>query len=164
MKILDNIQKSIFEILSLIQADAEVRKLVYFDTKDALSQVAPTIEESEMHFTVSPVFDVTQSPFDKNTIISVVLQKGNFDEDSVLMRNIIKITVLTRSALWELDSNKIRPLELSNIIASILNNKKTSSSHKLLFSNLDLAVLNENVNGYTLTFFLEEGSGLDEQF
>lgn len=164
MKILDNIQKSIFEILSLIQADAEVRKLVYFDTKDALKQVAPTIEESKMHFTVSPVFDVTQSPFDQNTIISVVLQKGNFDEDSVLMRNMIKITILTRSALWELDSNKIRPLELSNIIASILNNKKTSSSHKLLFSNLDLAVLNENVNGYTLTFFLEEGSGLDEQF
>jgi hypothetical protein len=32
------------------------------------------------------------------------------------------------------------------------------------FSNIELAILNENVNGYTISFFLEEGSGLDEQF
>jgi hypothetical protein len=76
----------------------------------------------------------------------------------------VKITVLTRSDLWELTGNKIRPLEISNIIVEQLNNQKISSSHKLLFANIDLAILNENVNGYTISFFLEEGSGLDDQF
>lgn len=164
MKLLDNIQKSIFEIRNLIQAEAEVRKLVYFDTKNALSQAAPTIEQSKEHFTVSAIFDVTEPPFNKNTILSVVLNKANFDEEAVMMRNLVKINILTRSDLWELDNNVIRPLEIANIISSILNNKKVSPSHKLLLSSIELAILNEDVSGYTVTFLMEEGSGLDEQF
>jgi hypothetical protein len=92
------------------------------------------------------------------------MNRGEYDEEKVLLRGIIKITVLTRSDLWELSGNKIRPLEISNIIIDKLNNQKISASHKLLFSNIELAILNENVNGYTISFFLEEGSGLDEQF
>jgi len=34
----------------------------------------------------------------------------------------------------------------------------------VVFSSLELAILSEDVNGYTLSFSLEEGSGLDEQF
>jgi hypothetical protein len=29
---------------------------------------------------------------------------------------------------------------------------------------MELAILNEDVNGYTLTFFLEEGSGMNGEF
>jgi hypothetical protein len=34
----------------------------------------------------------------------------------------------------------------------------------LFFKQIDIAILNENVSGYTIIFHLEEGSGLDEQF
>lgn len=164
MSKLNNIQNAIFEVLSLIKGVPNIRKLVYYDSKDALSLTLPTQEAVANHFTVSAVFDVTEPPFDKNTIISVILGKGNYDEELVLLRAILKITVLTRSGLWELDNNIIRPLEISNLIIEILNNQKISTSHKLVLSSIDLAVLNEDVNGYTLIFFLEEGSGFDGQF
>lgn len=164
MKIFDNIQKAIFEIRSLIQANPEVRKMVYFDGANALSQAAPTIAEVKDHFTISAVFDVTKPPFTKNTIISIALTNSAYEEDSVLMSGVVRINVLTRSSLWEMENNKIRPLEIANIIVETLNNKKISASHKLFFSDIDLAVVDQEVNGYTLSFFLEEGAGLDEQF
>lgn len=164
MKILDNIQKSIYEILSLLQNNMDIRKLVYYDTTDALAQPDITNSTSAEHFTVSAIFDITEPPFDKNTIISVVLNRGNYDEESVMMRNLVKINILTRSALWKLDNQQIRPLQIANLTIDILNNFKIMPSHKLVFSNMELAILNEDVNGYTLTFFLEEGSGMNGEF
>lgn len=165
MKIFNNIQRSIFEIRNLIENIAEVRKLVYYDGVNALEQDAPTIEQTKPYFIMSPVFDVTKPPFDKNTLISISLNRANNNEqDNVIARSLVKITILTRSELWEIKNNKIRPLEISDLIIETLNNKKVSSSHKILFSSLELAILNENVNGYVLTFLLDEGSGLDGQF
>lgn len=161
---LDNIQKSIFEIRSLIQTDPEVRKMVYFDGANALSQQSPTITQTKEHFTVSAVFDVTKPPFTKNTIVSISLSTGSAVENLVSISGVIRVNVLTKSSLWELDNNKIRPLEISNIIIDLLDNKKISASHKLGFQDIDLAVIDEDVNGYTLTFYIEEGVGLDEQF
>jgi hypothetical protein len=165
MKIFDNVQAGIFQIRQLIWASDDLKKLVYYDDANALSSTTvPTIAEVTPHIVVAAIFDVTEPPFDKNTIISIVLNRGNYDEEKVLLRGIVKITVLTRSEIWELSGNKIRPLEISNIIIDKLNNQKISPSHKMSFSNIELAILNENVNGYTISFFLEEGSGLDEQF
>lgn len=165
-KILDNIQKAIFQVKSLIQGNLEVRKLVYYDTPDALSQseVNASIANTKEHFTVSPIFDVTEPPFDKNTIISVVFNKGTYDDETVKINGLLKINILTRSGLWELNDNKIRPLEISNLIIDIINNQKTDPSHKLVFSNMELAILNEDVNGFALTFLLVEGSGFDGEF
>lgn len=161
---LKNIQKAIFEVRALIQAIPEVRKLVYFDTRTALGEDIPTIEDTKDHFTVSAVFDITKPPFDKNTIVSIAYNKGNFDDEKVMMLGTMKINVLTKSELWELNGNKIRPMEVANYIINKLNNVKLSTSHKLLFLSVDLAILSEDHNGYTLTFILEEGGGLDEQF
>ena len=164
MAVFDNIQKAIFEIRSLIQASPEVRKMIYYDGANALSQSAPDIQDTKEHFVVSAVFDVTKPPFTKNTIISISLTNGSFEDDLVLLSGVVRINVLTRSTLWELDENKIRPLEIASIIVEALNHKKISASHKLSFSDIDLAVIDQEVNGYTLSFFIEEGVGLDEQF
>lgn len=161
---LKNIQKAIFEIRSLIQSIPEVRKLVYFDTKTALGENTPTITETQDHFTVSAVFDITEPPFDKNTIVSVGYKKGNYNDELVMMLGMININILTKSELWELSDNKIRPLEIANSIINKLNNIKLSTSHKLLLVGIDLAILSDGTNGYTIAFILEEGGGLDEQF
>ena len=89
---------------------------------------------------------------------------GNYDDELVMIHGSLKINILTRSELWELNGNKIRPLEIANRVISILNNKKIANSHKLLFSDIELVILNEDVNGYALTFYLEDGSGFKGEF
>lgn len=164
MRMLDNLQKAIFEVRSLLLTSTEVKKMVYFDQPDALAQDTPSLEQVKEYFTISPVFDITKAPFNKNTLISIGMTRVTPDSESLITRGVLKINVLTRSELWELSNNKIRPFEIANYIIEKLNNKKLSSSHKVVFSSLELAILSEDVNGYTLSFFLEEGSGLDEQF
>lgn len=163
-KMFDNVQKAIFEIRSAIESDQDIRKMLFIDSKNALEQQAPTILEIENHITVSAVFDITEPPFDKNTIMTIVLHKAIYDSESTLLNGMIKINILTRSDLWELNNNKIRPLEISNNIVKLLDNRKVSASHKLYFNNIEIAILNENVSGYSVIFYLEEGSGLSEQF
>lgn len=164
MRILDNLQKAIFEVRSLLLTSTEVKKMVYFDQPDALAQDTPSLEQVKEYFTISPVFDITKAPFNKNTLISIGMTRVTPDSESLITRGVLKINVLTRSELWELSNSKIRPFEIANYIIEKLNNKKLSSSHKVVFSSLELAILSEDVNGYTLSFSLEEGSGLDEQF
>jgi hypothetical protein len=81
-----------------------------------------------------------------------------------MLHSMLHISVLTRSTLWRLNKNKIRPLEIADLIITAINNKKLTTSHKILFSSLELSILDDNINGYTLAFFMEEGSGLDEKF
>jgi len=63
-----------------------------------------------------------------------------------------------------LTDNQIRPVEISNLIIDLLDGTKLATSHKLVFDSIELAVLNENINGYSLNFYLNDGSGLIEQF
>lgn len=55
-------------------------------------------------------------------------------------------------------------MEISNLIIRALNNKKVSSSHKVVFSDMELVILDQSMNGYSLMFFLEEGSGFSGGF
>lgn len=160
----ENIEKSIYLIKSMILTDTNIRKLLFIDTPGALKEEAPSVTQAEQHVLLAPVFDITEPPYNKNTIMTVVLQKAVYDDDAVLLQGLIKINIVTHTELWELDDMKIRPLEIVNSVVKRLNNQKLSTSHKLYFTQADIIVLNEDVSGYSVIFHLEEGSGLDEQF
>jgi hypothetical protein len=164
MKILNSVQDAIYNIKTAIQNDSDLRKLLYYDTANPLDGGNVTFAAADPYIVVAPIYDVTEPPFDKNTIISIALSRGVYDEELVLIKGVVKINILTRSALWKINGSKIRPLEIANIIIEKINHQKINTSHKLLLSNIELAILNENVNGYSVTFHLDEGSGLDEQF
>jgi len=162
--IFENIQKAIYEIQTLILTEPDIRKLLFIDSQNALNEEAPTISQAQEHILLAPVFDITEPPYDKNTIMTIVLQKGVYNDDSVLLNGILKINIVTRTELWRLNNTKIRPLEICNLVVKRLNNQKVSTSHKLFFNQVDIAILNEDVSGYSIIFHLEEGSGLNEQF
>ena len=164
MKIFDLLQKGLFEVRTTLLGNSDIRKLVFHDTVDALENVTVSLEDADEHIIVSPVFDMNEEPFDKNTIISIALNRANFSDDTTMTSSIIKINVLTQSTLWKLNNNLIRPLQIANLIIDLLNNQKFSSSHKMNFISLELAILDEKVNGYTLSFHLHEGSAMLDEY
>jgi len=160
----ESVEKAIYEIKTLILTEPNIRKLLVIDSLNALEEQAPTVNEAREHILLAPVFDITEPPYDKNTTMTIVLSKAVYDDEAVLLNGMVKINILTRTELWQLNNEKIRPLEIVNLIVKRLNNQKVSVSHKLFFKQIDIAILNENVSGYTIIFHMEEGSGLDEQF
>lgn len=166
MKYFDLIQNSLFEIKSKIRNNLDIRKLVLFDTPNALSLEAPTTAEADPKIRVTAVFDITEPPYDHNTFITIVASKIQADNEEQIFNSVIRINIITQAQLWELDGNRVRPLEIANNIVSSLENYKTTSgaSHKLFFKSAELIVLDGNINGYGLIFHLLEGSGLDDEF
>lgn len=159
MSKLDLIQKTIYEIKNQIQNNSDVRKLLLYDIETALAEVEVPFSDANDYIVVSPMFDMTEPPFDKNTIISVALVKATKVEEEQIYDGIIKVNILTHSNLWKLADNKIRPAEIGSKLIDLLDGTKFSTSHKLSFNFMELIILNENINGYGLLFFLNEGSG-----
>jgi hypothetical protein len=99
MKILNSVQDAIYEIKQLIQSDENLRKLVYYDSANPLDGGSIPFATVDPYIVVAPIYDVTEPPFDKNTIISIALSRGVYDEELILLKGVVKINVLTRSAL-----------------------------------------------------------------
>jgi len=167
MKYFDLIQDTLFEVKRKIIGIEDVRKLVYYDTSDALTKQAPTIEQADNKIQVTAVFDITEPPYDHNTFVTVVASKIVADEDENMFNSIIRINIITQAQLWEIGSGndkKVRPVEIANQIITELDNYKATASHKMYFHSMELIVLDGNINGYGLLFHMLEGSGLDDEF
>jgi hypothetical protein len=166
MKYFDLIQKTLFEIKDKIRLNEDIQKLVVYDTPNALALAAPGAAQADPKIRVTAVFDITEPPYDHNTFITIVATKIQSDMEEQIFSSIIRINIITQAQLWELAHKKIRPVEIANIIVTMLENFKSESgaSHKLFFKNADLIVLDGNINGYGLIFHLLEGSGLDDEF
>jgi len=142
MSKLDLVEQVIYQIKTQVQNNSKIRKLLLYDTVDALEIAAevPFVKAND-YIVVSPIFDMTKEPFNKNTIISIAITKALKAKEEKIFNGMIKINVLTHSELWPLDNNKIRPLEISSILIDLLDEAKMASSHKLVFNALELAIL-----------------------
>jgi len=161
----DSLQESLYQIRSLIREDANIRRLVLYDQPNALSvSEDPSLDAADNHIVVSAVFDITEEPYNLNTIITIALSRATEDEDYNLLASVIRVNIITKAQIWALENNKIRPLEIANLIIEKLENEKLSASNKIYFHSAELVVLDGNTNGYGLTFHLIEGSGLEDEF
>lgn len=162
---LDGIQTSLYEIRSKIRSNKNIRKLVLYDQENALDvSTTPGLSEADDHIVVTAVFDVTEEPYNLNTIITIALSRSTENDDLNLWENVLRINIITKSQLWSLNNQKVRPLEIANLVIEELDNQKLTASNKLFFHSMELIVLDGNTNGYGLTFHLIEGSGLEDEF
>jgi hypothetical protein len=166
MKYFDLMQKTLFEIKNKIRENENIRKLLVYDTPNALNLAAPSRNDADPKIRVTAVFDITEPPYEHNTFVTIVATKIQPDMEEQIFSSIIRINIITQAQIWELGNKKIRPLEIANEIVTMLENFKTEAgtSHKLFFKNAELVVLDGNINGYGLVFHMLEGSGLDDEF
>jgi hypothetical protein len=161
---LNNIQKALFEIKYIISNDNDIKKMLYYDTTDALSKENITSLPIG-YISLSPVQDFTETIYNKNTRINIIVYESELsDDDENLLLTGINIYVISKNDLWELQNNKIRTLEICNRIIYLLNNRVLQASNKISFASLETALLNKEMGGYVLLFSLVDGSGLENEF
>lgn len=160
---LDNIQKMIYEVEILIKSDGGIRNLLYYTTADALTKTQVDIATINDYIFCSPVFETTIEPYNKASFITISLAKLQPIEDT-LYDGVLRINILSQLNIWEINNQKIRPLEIANRVIEKIDNVKLSHSHTLVFEGIDLAVLDKNISGYAILFSINEGSGLENEF
>ena len=73
MKSLERIEKDLYSVRDYLGKDDEIKKLLYYPTRNALQQENVSANLINEYIFLSPVFDTTREPFDKNTFISITL-------------------------------------------------------------------------------------------
>ncbi len=159
-----NLQTSLYQIKGLIKSNTNIGKLLYYSTADALSKtdISPIVINDFIY--LSPVFDTTLEPYDKVNFISINLASIDASQDDTLFDGILRINIMSQNVIWEINENKIRPIEIMDEIHTLLQNTKFDISHKLNFLESELVVLDKNISGYIMLFAIIEGSGLQDDF
>lgn len=156
-KDLKNVEKGFYEIKAAILANETVRKLLYYDTPNALSLVAPDIKNVEDHISFFPITEIGVSSYDKNTLINITCP--TIDTDTEEHDNLYIgyfVTVITRKETSLLDNNKIRLISLITAINKSLDGKKLSFPSKLQSLGIQQVIYDEKTYGYVIKIFCSD--------
>ena len=113
-KDLSNFGKLFSEFKTAILSDVDIRKMLYYDSPDALSREAPSIETVSSYIFNAPLVESGIEDFNRNTYIMIDLPSVDmdFEDGNHTLLPPFMVTAITNYAHWELDNNKLRLIEL----------------------------------------------------
>ena len=164
MDLLERIQSSLYQIKNKLKADSDIRKLLYYTTKDSLSKSEVSYKNIDNFITLRPVFNMNTETFNRNAFVSIAISEMEEVEDEKIFDGVLRLNVICKNDNWELDENAIRPLKLIGKIKNLLHNHKFDTSHKIIFMSMQIITLDEDNSGYMLLFRIVEGAGLENEF
>lgn len=156
-KDLKNVEKGFYEMKTALLANETIRKLLYYDTSDALSLVAPEIDKVKDHISFFPITELGITNYDKNTLINITCP--TIDTDTEEHANLYIgyfVTVITRKETSLLDNNKIRLISLVTAVNDALDGKKLSFPSKLESLGIQQVIYDEKTYGYVIKIFCSD--------
>lgn len=153
-----NYEKIFYEIKNALLNSEDLRKLVFYNTPNALDEVAPTIMEAGQSIYIKPIIYIyADSPeFGLSTFISIGLIESIILDGSI--SSSIKISVACDRQIWEMDNNRVRPLAILSEISK-LDNLKLGAAGKLTFRIVKEVYFNNDLVGYTALFDIDDEKG-----
>lgn len=157
-KIFNNIQKTMFEMKAALLNNENIRKLLVYDQKNALSQQAPTIDDASEHITFFPISEMGIKNYTQNTLINISCRlldnDTETDQGSIYVGFIL--TMISTKQVWELENYKLRLIELGAEIQETLNNHKFSLPLPLVVLQLEDVVFDADRAGYIIKIDSED--------
>ena len=139
-KDITRITKSVSELRNRLLQDEDIRRLLVYDTPDALKQEAvPTMDVTKNYISLYPVIEEGIITTDRNTAIALDLTAvdTDFEEgDSAILGTII-ISVLCTDKVLLLDKDKFRHWEVARLIINDIDDFKGSASGKFTVTGAD---------------------------
>ena len=154
-----NFESIFYQIKNTLLNSADLKRLVFYNTKDALTRAEPTYADAEKNIYIKPIIYVyDDSPeFGISSFISIGLVEADIFDG--LIRSSIKISVACDRAVWELNDNRVRPLAILSAIGNSLDNTKFSTAGKLYLRVVKEVYFNNDLVGYTALFDIDEEKG-----
>lgn len=170
-KDISNLQKNMFAVKNILLNDEDIRKLLYYDTKNALELEAPSKEDLEVetdtelgYITLFPIMEKGIVEYNRNTFIQITVPTLDVDiddNDGNLFFGML-ITVVTDFKHYMLDNQKIRLLEIVNRVINDIDNQKLNSAGKLEVLKVDEIIFDNYVYGYGIkVMFTDLKKGVD---
>lgn len=154
---LTRIERTINEVREKLVSDADIRKLVFHDSNNALSMLTPAPQEVQSYIVTRPIFNMCETEeYNINTLVQVELDTTDASEG--YLDGVLRVNIVCNEEKWSLVGGKIRPMQIANRAIDLLNGNKFSCSNELSFASLVPLLINKKITGYALLFTIQDGS------
>lgn len=154
-----NFEKIFYQIKNALLNSADLKRLVFYNTADALIRAEPTYAEAESSIYLKPVIYVYDDSPEKgiSSFISIGLIESIILDGSI--SSSIKISVACDREIWVLNEDRIRPLAILSEIANKLDQAKFEAAGKLNLRVVKEIYYNNDLVGYTALFDIDDEKG-----
>lgn len=145
---MNKLDKTIFEMKKMLLKNENIKKLIYYNTPDSLSQSAPTLNQVTDLIKTTPAIymEDDENQFDLNTF--AVIYVPIIDFSAQLNDITFVIDIFTRKELIDLDNNQMRLHQLVTEIYETLDNKRVSLAGRIQFSNASYVNMGNRYIGF----------------
>jgi hypothetical protein len=149
------VERALIEIQLLLLNDPTIRKLLYYDTPDAIEKEAPTIQELADYIKVEPVAEFALLNYERNSFIMM-----DISNIALLPRqmgkNVIEavgaIGIFTKLDLWLLKDKRLRTNAIADRIIAILHELKLSAVGPVNIIQLKRLNVSQDISGIVIGF------------
>ena len=153
-----SVNKDLSIIVDYILKNKNLKKLLFYTSKDALKRPPLTEEESlsliNTHIKLTPKIYI-----DEKVLTYIIISMDNFlpSENPQFRDNIITFDIICHFDQWQLLDFDLRPYRIAAEIDTILNNKKLTGIGKTEFLGCNQIVLSDEFAGLTLMYMVYHG-------
>lgn len=146
-------------IITKILEDTELKKLLYYTTKDCLSK--PDLNQEQTYSLIGEnVRIVPRVPVEKEGKPYVIIAFDNFMENQTnpeFRDSIITFDILMPFEMWDLDDFRLRPYKIAGRIDGRINNQRLTGIGKVQFLSANQMIINDQFAGITLMYQVIHG-------
>lgn len=154
-----NFETIFYQIKNTLLNSADLKKLVFYNTADALTRAEPTYAEAEPSIYIKPIIYVyDDSPeFGISSFISIGLVEAAILDTSIMAS--LKISVACDRKVWELANDRVRPIAILSEIANNIDGLKIETAGRLTLRIFKEVYFSNELVGYTALFDIDEEKG-----
>lgn len=162
---LERIESTMAAMRTKLLADEKIKKLLFFDSNNALFCTLPEDINLDKYITLRPVYEFeNKKEYDQNSMINIYMTQASPYEDVEKVAGVLQVNVICNVDIWELVDNKIRPLQLVDRIVKLVNGHKFTASNKIVLNTISDLIVSKTMVGYALLFEITDGSGKTDKF
>lgn len=147
-------EKDLFSIVDRLLSNQNLKRLLYYPVKDALTKPVLSDEQSlgliHKNIRVIPRLTVDE---DVESYIIITFDGFTTNQNNPEFRdNIITFDVICHMDTWVMDNYQLRPYKIMGEIDGMLNDSKLNGIGVIEFAGANQLLLNDKLAGYTLMY------------
>ena len=146
-------------IIDLILKNNNLKKLLYYTSKDCLSKPNLT-EEQSLSLLGEQVKIVPKLYIDPKNQVYIIIRMRSFLPDAnnpEFRDNIIEFDIVCNYEQWQLNDFALRPYKIAGEIDSMISNQRLTGIGETQFHSADQLNLNDQWAGFCLTYLVTHG-------
>lgn len=148
-----SVEKDMNLIISKMLKDERLKRLLYYNSKDALDRPNLT-EDQSLELIGKNIKIVPKLYVDKEYLNYIIISFDNFETSGnpQFRNNMVEFDIICHFDQWQLKDFSLRPYKIAAEIDSLFNNQRLTGIGKLQFATAGQILLNNNYCGICLLY------------